>query len=132
MAVFKGSEGRVKIGANTTAEVKSFNVSSSQELIPDTAMGDSWETHLTGRKKWSGRLDCYWDDTDTNGQETMTLGASVVLLLYPEYQDGASGEAELTGTATITEIEVTVSAENALVERSISFEGNGTLTVGTI
>lgn len=124
MATFNGNDGLVKVGSNTVAEVRSFTLNTNLELIDDTAMGDSWRTKIAGLKNWDGTIECHWDDTDSTGQEAMTIGASVELHLLPE---GAAGE-DYTGTAIITGISQTQSFDNTTVSRSFSFVGNGALT----
>ena len=77
MANHKGSEGVVKVGANTVAEVRSWTVSEEAETIEDTAMGDAARTYQVGLKTWSGSCDVFWDETDTNGQVALAAGSSV-------------------------------------------------------
>lgn len=130
MATFSGNDGVVKVGANAVAEVMSFTVNQNMEPIDNTVMGYSWRTHLAGLKTWDGTIECRWDDTDTNGQEALTVGASVTLDLLPE--GSANGEYELTGTASITSISQTQSYDNTTVTRTFTFQGNGALTVGVV
>jgi len=129
MANHKGSEGVVKIGANTIAEIRDWSISESAEIIDDTTMGDSARTKKVGLTSASGSMTCYWDETDTNGQEAMTIGASVTLNLYPEGSANASTYA--TGTVLITEVGVTATAEG-MVERTFSYEANGAITWGAV
>jgi len=129
MATFIGNDGIVKVGANAVAEVTSFSVTQSSDTADDTVMGDSWRTHKQGLKSWSGSLECRWDDTDSTGQEALTVGASVSLTLLPE--GDTTGDYELSGTATVTEVTQTQNFENNIVSRNFSFLGNGALVVGT-
>ena len=92
-------------------------------------MGDSWRTHLTGLKTWDGTVECMWDDTDTNGQEALTVGSSVSLTLCPE--GDTTGDYTLAGTATVTGVTNTQSYDNTVVTRSFTFQGSGALTIGT-
>ena len=128
MATHTGSEGTVKVGANTVAEIRSFSISTSADLAEDTTMGDAWRTHKTTLKSWSGSLDCFWDETDTTGQGAMTEGAEVTLSAYPE---GAStGDKYYTGTAIITGLTIN-SSFDGLVEASFTFQGTGSLSYST-
>lgn len=129
MATFSGNAGIVKTGANQIAEVLEFNVSESANTIDDTVLEDTSMTHKTGLLSWSGSISCYWDDTDTTGQVSLTIGASVTLNLLPE--GDALGAAEYSGTATIVGIERAVSNDN-IVTQSFTFTGNGALTIGTV
>lgn len=124
MATHWGNEGTVKIGANAVAEIDNFRVSEEAATVDDTSMGDAWETHIVGRKSWSGNLTCHWDETDSTGQEALVVGASVTLNLYPE---GAStGDRYCSGTATITSVEVSV-PKDGVISRTFNFKGNGAL-----
>ncbi len=128
MATTKGSQGLVKIGTNTVAEVISFSVDHQVELVDDTELSDTDKTHLADIKSWSGSIECHWDPTDTNGQEAMDVGASVTLNLY--HEGATTGDIYYTGTATITSISRSNSAGET-VKASFSFTGNGALTQAT-
>jgi len=129
MATFSGNDGVVEIGANNMAEVRSFTVNQTAETIDDTAIGDAWRSHLTGLKTWDGTVECIWDDTDTTGQEALTIGTSVSLTLCPE--GDTTGDYTLAGTATVTGVTQTQSYDNTVVTRSFTFQGSGALTIGT-
>ena len=51
MATHHGKEGVVKIGANSVAEIVDFNVDENAAVVDDSAKGDSWDSHLTGRAR---------------------------------------------------------------------------------
>jgi hypothetical protein len=129
MATHHGKNGVVKVGANTVAEVTEFSIEEDAPVADDTAMGDTARTHLAGIPGWKGSATCWWDETDTNGQEALTKGASVTLNLYPE--GAGAGATYKTGTATITGITLNVQRDNT-VTRSFTFEGNGALTQTTV
>lgn len=130
MATFSGNDGVVKVGANAVAEVMSFTVNQNMEPIDDSVMGDEWRSHLAGLKTWDGTVECRWDDTDANGQEALAVGASVSLTLLPE--GAGTGEYEIAGTASVTSISQTQSYDNTTVTRTFTFQGNGTLNIGTV
>jgi len=129
MANHTGSEGTVKIGTNTVAEVKSWSIDETADTIEDTAMGDTDRTYKTGLKSWSGSMDCFWDETDTTGQGALTTGASVTLAVYPE--GAVSGDTYFSGTALVTGIS-RQAALDGMVEASFSFQGTGALTETTV
>lgn len=130
MATINGNDGVVKVSTNTIAEVQNFELTETAATIRTTAMGDTWESRSAGLNSWSGSLTCHLDDTDTDGQEALTVGASVTLNLYPE-GDG-SGAEEYTGTAIITQVGLSQTFDNQTVQRSFSFEGDGALTKGAV
>lgn len=132
MATHWGNQGLVRVGANTVAEVTEFEFTQSVGVIEDTAMGDAWGTHIPGSgiKKWSGSLTCHWDETDTNGQQLLGVGASVTLNLHPE--GNQTGDKFWTGTASITEVTLTTPMDGNTIRRSFNFAGNGALTQTTV
>lgn len=129
MATHIGNEGKVKIGSNVVAEVRSFQITESVAIADDSAIGDDWGTHLVGGKSWRGSLECRWDETDTTGQGALTIGASVTLNLYPE-GDG-SGDTYFSGTATVTQITRQSSRDN-VITAAFEFQGNGALSSSTV
>ena len=77
---------------------------------------------------FSGTIDVYFDDTDTNGQVAMTVGSSITLNLAPE--GTSSGAYKLSGSAIITDKSITAS-HDGIVEMTFSVQGSGALTIGT-
>tara|TARA_A100001015_G_scaffold318614_1_gene439012 strand:+ start:82 stop:471 length:390 start_codon:yes stop_codon:yes gene_type:complete len=128
MAVHKGSEGIVKIGANTVAEVVGFSVDETSDTIESTALSNSARSYVADLVGFSGTIDCHWDETDSTGQGAMTVGSSVTLNLYPE--GSASSATYYTGTAIITSISK-ANAIGSIVSASFSFQGTNALTSAT-
>lgn len=129
MANHKGSEGVVKVGSNTISEIRDWSIEETADVIEDTSMGDSARTKKVGLTSASGSLTAYWDETDTSGQEAMTIGASITLNLYPEGSANASQYA--TCTAILTSVGVSASFDG-MVERTFSFDVNGAVTWGAV
>ncbi len=127
MATHTGSEGTVKVGANTIAEIRSYSVEQTADTTEDTTMGDAWRTHKTTLKAWSGTVDVYWDETDTNGQATLVPGAEVTVNFYPE--GSTTGDVYLTGTAIVTGKTISASFDG-MIESTITLQGTGALTTG--
>lgn len=132
MATHWGNEGQVKIGSNAVAEIDSFKADETVTPVDDTAMGDAYKTHIasSGIKEWTAECVCHWDETDTNGQQALTVGASVTLNLYPE--GSTTGDSYLTGTATVTSRGMTVVKDGDTIRQTFQFLGNGALTRGTV
>ena len=125
MANLSGNSGDVTIGANIVAEVLSFSLTEGVNVLDDTVIGDTADTHKVGTENWSGSISCFWDDSDATGQEALTIGASVEVHLRPE--GAGTGNIDFNGTATVTSIERAV-ANNAIVTANFSIQGNGALT----
>lgn len=118
MAVHKGSEGYVKVGANTVAEVRDWSLSESADTIETSSMGDSARTYVTGLTSATGSIAVHYDETDTTGQVALTVGSEVTLALHVDDTTYA------TVTAIITEAGVS-SSFDGIVEGSFSFAANG-------
>jgi hypothetical protein len=129
MANHHGTEGLVKVGANTVAEVTGFNFTATAEYAEDTTLSDTAKTYnVTAITSWSGSVSAFWDETDTTGQVAIAPNANVALKLYPE---GATvGDIYYYGDVLVTEITRTV-ARGAITEIAFSFVGNGVLTTAT-
>ena len=50
MATHTGSAGLVKVGSNTAAEIRSFTLDTSAEVLEDTTLGDTSRTYQIGKK----------------------------------------------------------------------------------
>ncbi len=129
MATHTGSSGTVKVGANAIAELRSWSLDQSQDTVETTKLGDTVKTYSATQSSSSGTMDCFWDETDTNGQVACTIGATVTLNLYPE--GATSGDTYYTGSAIITSVGV-AQTHDGIVERSIGFQISGAVTIGTV
>lgn len=129
MATHKGSEGTVKVGSNAVAEIRSYSIEESADTLEDTSMGDSARTYKPSLTSFSGSLDVFWDETDTNGQVALAVGSSVTLKWYPE--GSSSGDTYYSGTALVTGKNISASFDG-MVEASISVQGTGAITTATV
>jgi len=129
MATHKGSEGVVKVGSNTVAEVRDWSITISSDTVEDTTMGDSARTYKPSLTSATGSISAYWDETDATGQGAMTAGSEVTLNLYPE-GDGA-GDTYYTASVIITEEGASASFDG-MVEASYAFAANGAVTTTTV
>ena len=129
MATHKGSEGVVKLSGNTIAEVRNWSIDEVADVLEDTSMGDTAKTFVSSLTSATGSMDCWWDETDTNGQEAMTIGASVALVLYPE--GDSAGDVTITVSAIITERSISA-AHDGLIEQTFAFQCTGAVTYSTV
>lgn len=129
MATHTGSEGTVKVGSDAIAEIRSFSIEESADTLETTTMGDTARTYSSSLTTFTGSVDVFWDETDTNGQGALTIGASVTLNLYPE--GDTSGDVYYTGSAIVTGRTIN-SSFDGLVEMSITVQGDGALTQSTV
>jgi hypothetical protein len=128
MAVFTGKAGVVQTSSNDIAEVRSYSITESGDTTESTAMGDSAKTYEPTLTEFSGSIDLFFDDTDTSGQVSLTVGSEFTLNLGPE--GTTSGKYKLSGTGIVTEKTITA-AHDGLVEMTIGFQGDGALSIGS-
>jgi len=129
MATHTGSEGSVKVGANAIAEIRSYSLEETADTVEDTVMGDTYRTHKTTLKSWSGSVDVFWDEADTTGQGALAVGSEVTANFYPE--GSSSTDAYKTGTAIVTGKTISASFDG-MVEASITLQGTGALSDATV
>jgi len=129
MATHTGSSGVVKVGTNTVAEVRSFTLDTTAELLEDTTLTDTSKSFQVGKKGATASVECFWDETDTNGQIAIAEGSSVALNLYPE--GATSGDYYYSGTYLITANSVSVPTDG-IIEATFSATLTGALTRGTV
>jgi len=129
MATFQGKDGTVKSGANAIAEIRSFSVSENADTIETTVMGNASKSYVASFKDATATVECYFDDTDTTGQGSFTVGSTVTVNFQME--GDTTGDHLLTGSAIITGRDLSVAADG-MVEASFSMQITGGLTETTV
>jgi predicted secreted protein len=128
MATFAGKDGIVKIGSNTIGEIRSYSIEQTMDTIEDSSMGDADRTYVASLKSFSGSLDCYFDEADS-GQTDFQVGDTGTISVLME--GDTSGDHSLSGSILVTGRTITASFDG-MVEASITFQGTGALTEGTV
>ena len=128
MATHTGSEGTIKVGANTVGELRSFTLETTAETIEDTSMGDTNRSYKVGLKSFTGSASLFWDEVDS-GQTAIVVGTEITLNVYPE--GASSGDTYYTGSAIVTGSTI-ASSFDGMVEAEVSFQGTGALTTTTV
>jgi len=129
MATHVGTSGVVKVGSDAVAEVTGFTIDQSNDTVEDTTLTDTAKTYKVLRSDATGTIECHWDETDTNGQSALTIGAEVTLSLYPEGAD--TGDTYYTGTAIVTSLGQSVSLDG-VISRTINVQFSGGVSVSTV
>lgn len=129
MATFKGNDGTVKSGANAIAEIISFSVDETSDTIENTTMGDAAKTYVASFKDATATVETYFDDTDTTGQGTFTVGSTVTCNFQME--GDTSGDHLLSGSGIITGRSIGAGADG-MVTASYTIQISGGLTEGTV
>jgi predicted secreted protein len=128
MATFAGKDGIVKIGSNTVGEIRSYSIEQTMDTIEDSSMGDGDRTYVASLKSFSGSLDCYFDEADS-GQTDFQVGDTGTISVLME--GDTSGDHSLSGSILVTGRTITASFDG-MVEASLTFQGTGALTEGTV
>ena len=128
MATHHGKEGVVTAGGTAVGELTSFTLETTADVVEDTALIDSTKSFVTGRTSFSGTLEMSYDETDSP-QQTLTAGTSISFILLPE--GNASGDEKFSGTGIMTGMSVN-NAMDAIVSRTVTFQGTGALTRATV
>lgn len=129
MANHLASEGLVQVGSSTVAELKSYSLDESSEMVDASIMTSASKVNKAGVKSWNGNAECFWDETDTSGQGALTNGSEVTIKFM--FEGNTSGDTYKTGTAIVESLS-TSGATDGIVEASFSFQGTGDLTTATV
>ena len=128
MATHHGKEGVVTAGGTGVGELTGFTLETTGDVVEDTALTDATKSFVAGRTSFSGTLEMHFDETDSP-QTSLTAGSSIAFILLPE--GNSSGDRSFTGTGIVTGMSVNNSMD-AIVSRTVTFQGTGTLTIGTV
>jgi hypothetical protein len=128
MATHHGKEGVVTVGGTGVGELTGFTLETTGDVVEDTALTDSTKSFVAGRTSFSGTLEMHFDETDSP-QTNLTAGSSLAFILLPE--GNSSGDRSFTGTGIVTGMSVNNSMD-AIISRTVTFQGTGALTIGTV
>ena len=128
MATHHGKEGAVKAGGTAVGELTSFTIETTGDVVEDTQLSDATKSFVAGRTSFSGSLEMHYDESDSP-QETLSAGSSISFVLLPE--GDTSGDQSFTGTGIVTGMSIN-NAMDAVVSRSITFQGTGALAKSTV
>lgn len=132
MANYQGNNGQVKIksGADTltaVADVRSWSVTVTREVVENTAMGDDFRKYLKGTGSFTGSMDIVYNDSETAVVATSMnpdTDAAVTVEFYGDTADGT----KFVGEVIVNSFAVTASYDG-LMTASVSFTGTGAPTV---
>lgn len=129
MTTYTGQQGSVNDDTNAIAEVKSFTVTQTADVVEDTVMGDTWKTNKATLNSWTASVTALADHTDTTGQGAFTVGATVTFKGYPS--NSTSGNLEISGSAIVTSREYATS-HDGMVEFTLELTGSGALAEASV
>jgi predicted secreted protein len=106
---------------NNIAEVKSFTIEQTAELMDASKIGTTWRDKITGLKGWSATIEAHFDATDP-GQLDLTEGATLSLAALT-----ANDGAEVAGSGIVRSVSVSV-AHDQVVAATFTVDGDGELS----
>ena len=128
MATHHGKDAVVHVGGTNIGKATGFTVDTTHDIVEDTALGNSMKSYVVGRGTFTASIDMNFDDDDT-AQGTLLQGSSLSFEFMPE--GSGSGERKFSGTGIITGMSVGVTLDG-VTTRTVSLQGNGGLTIGTV
>lgn len=133
MAVYKGREGSISIGVTpgtSLGELRSFEFTTTANLVDASRMGDQWTRDEATQNTWTGSAELWFDDADA-GQNLLVVGSRVTVRFFPKGSTVAPTDIIFSGDAVISEVGHK-QAHDGLVERTVSLKGYGALIQATI
>ena len=128
MAIVHGKEGVIKAGGSAISDVTGFALETTGDVVETTALGESVKSFTTGTTSFSGSIDVNFNRADSV-QNTLLAGSQIAFILYPE--GATSGDRTYTGSGIVTGMSVNNSLDS-MVTKSVTFQGTGALTIGTV
>jgi len=128
MATHFGKEGVVTAGGTGIGELTGYTLETTADVVEDTQLSDATKSFVAGRTSFSGTLEMSYDETDSP-QQTLTVGTTIAFILAPE--GNSSGDETFTGSGIVTGMSVNVTLDG-ITTRSVTFQGTGALTRGTV
>ena len=128
MATHHGKEGVVTVGGTAIGNVTGFTIDTTHDTVEDTSLEDSNKSYLVGRGTFTASIDMNYDETDAQ-QSSLTTGSSLSFVFLPE--GNTSGDESFSGTGIVTGMSVGLTLDG-VTTRTVSLQGTGGLTVGTV
>lgn len=134
MATYTGENGTVKVGTDSAgesaiAEVRSWTVEHTKDVIEDTVMGDAARTYKSGLHQFTGSMEVVYDDGHTAASDAFRPDNDGDLFIE-FFPDTTAGE-KFTGKVIVTSVSRTASFDD-LITASVSFQGTGALDVESV
>jgi predicted secreted protein len=135
MATITGENGTVKFGTDSAgsftaiAEVRSWTVEHTKDVIEDTVMGDAARTFKHGLHSWTGSMEVLYDTAQLGGLTVFNPSDDGVL--YVEfYPNGTTGE-KYSGQVLVTSVSRNATYDD-MITASVSFQGTGPLIIAAV
>jgi predicted secreted protein len=135
MATFTGENGKVELtaedsaGTVTVAEVRSWTVEHTKDVIEDTVMGDAARTYKSGLHQFTGSMEVVYDSTHTSATNAFDPAQDGALTVE-FYPDATTGQ-KFSGSVIVTSVSRTASFDD-LVTATVNFQGSGALSIAAV
>ena len=133
MATYTGENGSVKVddsagSLQTIAEVRSWTLDHTKDVIEDTVMGDAARTYKSGLHQFTGTMEVVYDDNTSNDPAfNLASDTSLTVEFFPNTSSGT----KFTGEVIVTSVSRNASFDD-LVTATVNFQGTGALTAANI
>jgi predicted secreted protein len=117
------------VGSTTVAEVRSWTVEHTKDVIEDTTMGDAARTYKAGLHQFTGSMEVVYDSTHTAASDAFDPSQDGALTV--EFYPNATTGEKFSGSVLVTSVSRTSSFDD-LVTATVNFQGTGALTIGTV
>lgn len=137
MATFTGENGAVYIGGDSTteaavAEVRSWTVEHTKDVIEDTVMGDEARTFKSGLHQFSGSMEVVYDSAhSSNASYGDAFRPDMDDPLYVEFYPNTTSGEKYTGQVIVTSVSRSASYDD-LVTATVNFQGTGVLDIQAV
>lgn len=134
MATFTGENGKVEItaedsvGTVTVAEVRSWTVEHTKDVIEDTVMGDAARTYKSGLHSFTGTMEVVYD---TGHDALGSFDPSDDTALFVEFYPSSSSGNKFQGEVIVTSVSRSASFDD-MITASVSFQGTGALSSAAV
>ena len=129
MATYEGSNGQVMLNAVAVAEVRSWSLTHTREVVEDTVMGDSFRTYKKGLQVWTGSMEVVYSDSESGTVELAIdpdNDAAVTVKFYADSNNTTTAVWE--GGVVVTSFSVT-NTFDGLMTATVEFQGTGAPTL---
>lgn len=139
MATYTGENGRVEItqadssgvGTNTVAQVRSWTVEHTKDVIEDTVMGDAARTYKSGLHSFTGSMEVLYDEAQTGTTNAFDPSQDTAITVE-FYTDAAGGSGQkFSGSVIVTSVSRTASFDD-MITATVNFQGTGALTIASV
>lgn len=132
MANYQGSQGSVKVASHpdaltAVADVRSWSLSVSREVVENTAMGDASRKYLKGLQSYTGSMEIVYNDAEVAIVGTAFNPATDSTVTFEFYPDSSVAGTKFAGAIIVTGYSVTASYDG-LTTATVDFQGTGALT----